>query len=522
MSGPPMRHPRSAFTALTLALAAASACDSDGSPPPRRANVVLVVVDTLRADYAEPPDSDSNRPRRVELPNLERFAADSVRFGTAFAHAPLTLPSHAALFSARTPAAAGVLVNEQAVARELPLLADWLREQGYARQAVVSLATLWPPGPGDGLDRGFARFVHGKSPISPGESVNRDLTAALDGLAGQEPFFLFAHFAEPHEPYEAHGSAVATAEVTWNGRPLQPLRTSEWAEETLDLQLAPGENRLTIRSAAAFKVRTLEFRAAGAVLPSRIEHSDLLEETREFAVAVDNPTAEPRAARLHLWLHDVPSIAEMPARYRAEAEAADRAFGVLLESLKSRGLYDDSLIVFTSDHGEALGERGVIGHVVHLHDELLHVPLMIKLPRGHAAARDLARSSRDLARLIDVVPTLLEVLGLPPLPGAEGESLLQSRERVLFAQTSAPEAPRTLLLLRDLRTKLIYDVAADSFTMYDLAADPGETTDIFPKAGAQKLAWQKQLRELGKASRPAETPSGADPAFRERLKALGY
>jgi hypothetical protein len=109
------------------------------------------------------------------------------------------------------------------------------------------------------------------------------------------------------------------------------------------------------------------------------------------------------------------------------------------------------------------------------------------------------------------------------MPGQEGISLLGDGERTLFAQTSKPEAPRTLMCLRDLRSKLVYDVAADSFTMYDLIADPGESVDIFPQAGAQKVQWQRRLREI--ASRPPTLQPGAglqDEQTRERMRSLGY
>ena len=534
MSGSTMVHPRD-LLASALACHALCACAEGPAPEsPRRPDVILVVVDTLRADYADP------RSRKAELPNLARFAEDAVLFPRAFAHAPMTLPSHASLFSSRAPTSSGVVVNDQGVALGLPLLAEWLRDHGWRNQAVVSLATLWPLGRNQGLDRGFEEFApgasppEGTSPIADAATVGREVTRALDALdsAGAgEPCFLFAHYAEPHEPYEVHGPHAdppSEAELLWNGAALATLRTSEWAERRFEVALAPGENRLEIRSAVPFKVRALEFRADGRELPATIASPGLLEETRELTAVVVAPGRSPDGspagrARLHLWLHDVPSVEQMPARYRGEAEAADRAFGELVATLRARGRYDDSLIVFTSDHGEALGERGLIGHVAHLHDELLHVPLLIKLPRGPAGERGraaLERAKLDLARLVDVAPTILDALGLPPLPGAEGESLFAPGDRVLVAATSAPEAPRTLLALRDLRTKLVFDVEAGSFTMYDLANDPGETVDVFPTTGSRKQPWQERLRVL--ASGLGRENGPVEAARRERLRALGY
>jgi arylsulfatase A-like enzyme len=503
------------IAALALALAACSEEQRGAARP--SINVLVVVVDTLRADYADPQSG------KAELPHLSAFARDAVVFPNAFSHAPMTLPAHAALFSSRTPEHSGVSTNGQSISQELPLLSEWLAKRGYASQAAVSLATLWPGALQNGLDRGFEQFDRGRAPISNANDTNHDLGSILDGLKGRDPFFVFAHYAEPHEPYEAHGSVERTAGVSWNQKLLETVLISEWSHRLHELMLEPGVNRLEVHSESPFKVRSLTFSSDGPKLAVQYEVGLRLEACKDFVASVENPTAQPLRAQMELWLHDVPSLEELPQRYRRETEAADAAFGRLIAMLKERGLYDSTLIVFTSDHGEALGEHGVVGHVVNLYDELLHVPLMIKLPREHPAFTWLGRSQRDLVRHVDVVPTLLDALSLPAMPGQEGISLLGDGERTLFAQTSKPEAPRTLMCLRDLRSKLVYDVAADSFTMYDLIADPGESVDIFPQAGAQKVQWQRRLREI--ASRPPTLQPGAglqDEQTRERMRSLGY
>lgn len=109
------------------------------------------------------------------------------------------------------------------------------------------------------------------------------------------------------------------------------------------------------------------------------------------------------------------------------------------------------------------------------------------------------------------------------MPDQEGASLRTRFERTLLAQTFQPEAPRTLFALRDPRTKLVYDVAADTFRMFDLNADPGELNDIFAKAGAQKIEWQQRLRALAAAT-PAQNAGRItlDAATQDQLKSLGY
>ncbi|HUR28527.1 MAG TPA: sulfatase [Planctomycetota bacterium] len=512
-----MFHTRASPLFAAVCVLGVACTDSGPSSGRAKVNIVLVVVDTLRADYADPAA------RKADLPNLAAFAKDAVVFPSAYTHAPMTLPAHTALFSGRTPTRTGVTNNGQPVSQEVPLLSQWLEEQGYASQAAVSLATLWPFGKNQGVDRGFEHFERGESPISNAGETQREIASLLDATKARAPFFLFAHYAEPHEPYEAHGLAQCSAEIRWDGAPLETVPTSEWAVRRHELTLENGEHRLEIRSENEFKVRSLSFKTRDGQLPIRFETGALLTPVKQFVVSVANDRGTARTADAEIWLHDVPSLDELPARYRREAEAADAAFGNLVAMLKERKLYESSLIVFTSDHGEALGEHGVVGHVVNLHDEMLHVPLMIKLPKGHEGRPWLERSQQSLVRLIDVAPTVLDALGLPPLPEQEGLSLFGSGERVLLAQTSRPEAPRTLFALRDLRTKLVYDVAADKFRMYDLTADPGEERDIFDKSGAQRSAWQAELRALGAANPSMRAgPIDMDAQTRERLKSLGY
>ena len=205
-----------------------------------------------------------------------------------------------------------------------------------------------------------------------------------------------------------------------------------------------------------------------------------------------------------LWVAEESPRNERPARYAGEVEFVDGYVGKLIAELKRRDLYDDSLLVFTSDHGEALGEHNWWGHKENLYDELLHVPLVIKPPEGDASRALLERVRLELATHIDLVPTLLEMLGLPPLPGQMGRSLLgSSSDRVLVAATHQERKPidggnqigEDLVMLRDDRFKLIYHRRQDRFEMYDLAADPAELVDVFSVFGAERVAWPEALRE---------------------------
>ena len=143
------------FSALTLALVGLPTKREEDH---RRENVLLVVVDTLRADALG----------RGITPNMDALAQDGVLFEQAFAHAPMTLPAHASLFSSLLPSESLVLTNGQAVERELPLLGNHLAARGYEALAAVSLATLWPVVAGCGVDRGFHLYDTGRRPVERG------------------------------------------------------------------------------------------------------------------------------------------------------------------------------------------------------------------------------------------------------------------------------------------------------------------------------------------------------------------
>ena len=153
----------------------------------------------------------------------------------------------------------------------------------------------------------------------------------------------------------------------------------------------------------------------------------LCEQLARFAEQKRRRIANGDASRefeVKLWLADYPLLEDVPRRYFREVEYVDRYLGELLRTLKSADLYDSSLIVFTSDHGEALGERGWAGHVETLFDELVHVPLIVKPPRGYPDGDDLRERVRSLVRHVDVVPTVR--VSIPTIGRGGGSSSTSS------------------------------------------------------------------------------------------------
>jgi len=483
-------------------------------PSPRR-SLILIVADTLRADGA--------------TPNIDRLAAAGASFERTFTHAPITLPAHVALFSSRPCHETGVITNGQAVPADLPLLAEHLRRIGWRTWAVTSLGSMRTGDPTVGLGRGFERYERaGDAFIDPGNVVNDQLAKLLDGIDGSEPFFLFAHFSDPHEPYNDHEGSE-TAEILVDGESRATVSTSNMTTWTRRLQLAPGGHVLEIEGQSELRLRTLTLRCGGQPLEPRFVEGRLKVPGGRIEVHFEVPEGATAPVELRLWISDHPRRKETRRRYGSEVRYVDAEIGVLLDELRARDLFDESLIVLTSDHGESLGERRFIGHVRSLHDELLHVPLVVKPPAGSPHVAALRARADDLVALIDVVPTVLELLELPALPGQRGHSLLgDERRSFVISETFLPRSLEEdvmaidLLSIRDRTHKLVYRVDEQRFELFDLEADPGELTDVFAQLDASRASWPDMLRTIFKASQTRLTKATLDEATLETLEALGY
>lgn len=517
-------HPLLALLALLALGACGRSGDGGAASEPRpgvplRTSLVLIVVDTLRADAVFDPEE------RYETPHLDRLAREGVPFARAFSAAPMTLPAHMSLFSSRPVHETGVLTNGQDVPVDLPLLAEWLAEHGYDTRAVLSMATLGVLNGTRSPARGFAVYEMGPEELDPAESTFARLRASLAARDPARPLFLFAHFSDPHEPYEAHGTRERRVELTMAGAPVAELLASDMQVWRGDVTLGPGRTEFLLRPrerGLRFVVRSFECLEDGRRL--EVERPDRWKPAKEARIAVERGDRPSASCELRVWVADVPSWAENRRRYALEVAHADRYVGELLAELERLGLYRDTLVVFTSDHGESLGEHGHFGHVENLSDGLIRVPLIVKLPAGDPREPALRAAAAGLVSHIDLVPTVLEALGLPPLPGQRGRSLFAPHPAVHVAQTSRPEARRTQLAFRDERFKMVYFPDEERFELYDLVADPGELCDVFAARQGERPSWPALLREAHQGMRaPASDLPEAERARREELlKALGY
>jgi choline-sulfatase len=391
-----------------------------GFAPSPGAPVVLVSVDTLRADHLPAWGY-----RGVATPALDALGADSIRFENAYTHCPLTLPAHVSLLTGLLPPESGIRSNigYRLDAGRHPTLATLLAARGYATGAAVSAYVLRRT---TGLDAGFdfydevttAAGVRTAGEVQrPGPDTVRAALAWLRGVHGR-PFFLFVHLYEPHTPY------------------------------------APPE-------------------------PYRSRYG---------------------------------------ASYDGEIAAADAAVGTLVAGLRDLGLYDRSLIVFVSDHGEGLGDHGEAEHGILLYREALHVPLLLKLP---GSARRGESESAPVG-LRDVLPTVLAVLGLAPPAGARGRNLLDpapTRAAAVYSETYYPRIHLGWSELRSLMDSRHHYIEGPRPELYDVVPDPAERHDRIAEEGTVARALSAALE---KESGDFALPAPATGEERERLASLGY
>ena len=334
---------------------------AEGTPnaaPYAGCNVVLISIDTLRADAVS---WQGGEPGLTEA--FSTLADDAVVFTHARAQAPQTAPSHMSLFTSVLPSVHGVQNVQhgtdpatgvrrpliQAAPLEIPTLAEVLHGAGYATLGLTDGGNLNPP---HGFDRGFDDYTY---QLTGAAAQAEEATARLTQLrAADRPFFLFVHTYEVHAPYVA---------------PQEYL--DRWAPADYD---GPMRERVE-------EVAKLPFQEAFGAMKSLFWR--------------DKETfGEPESR----YLHGV---------YRAGVEHTDDLFAGFLAQLRASGTLDDSIVIMLSDHGEEFFEHGEWQHD-QLYEECLRVPLLVHLPDGRGAGR---RIDTPVA-LIDVMPSLLELLGV--------------------------------------------------------------------------------------------------------------
>ena len=216
--------------------------------------------------------------------------------------------------------------------------------------------------------------------------------------------------------------------------------------------------------------------------------------------------------------------------YHGEVAANDDAFGRLLAHLHDRNLYDEMVIVFTSDHGEEFWEHGERGHGRTLYEESIRIPLVIRHSGSMAGGQRVDRAVQS----VDITPTLLTLVGLPIPSPMDGQPIVTTATETTAVFSRLLHDNQNLAAIRDYPWKLIWDHATDEKLLFNLAEDPGEKTPVTNRHenlaeqlahrlfqhAAENLARRESLTESAGPESVSEEPIPDD--VRETLKALGY
>ncbi len=466
-----------------LAVALTAGCGGEASSESSAPNVVIFLIDTLRADrmgvygYEHPT-----------TPFLDELArTECVVFEDASSPAPWTLPSVVSMMTSTFLPEHGVSTDSRRLPEGVPTLATHLKRAGYSTGSIYHNPYA---GPLSGLERDFDLCIQSTDEV--GFNHVRDwLDADPD-----PPFYLYLHNAVPHDPYDPPERLLS----------LYGEVSSDRRKEVEDLQRR--YRKLTRQN----NVRRFD----GTKPDNSIEQTELLAEMRALQ-------------------------SEIEALYDGEVHHADEYIRRVVEELKKDGVWDNTLFIVLSDHGEELGEHGGFEHDQSLYEELVRVPFVVHFPRGaHAGTRVEAPVS-----LVDLLPTVLDAVGLEVPRNSVGHSLLPLLDdptaplanqmrvvsyRLNLKKLYTPwkeERGDENVVVREGSWKAIWNVDLDRIELFDLASDPGEENDL---AGSEQERAQR-MREFARSQRETfltraleSTPDAADlaPEVRERLQDLGY
>ena len=515
------------FPRLVLLLALlAAACDPRPEPsaatPNRRApNVVLVTIETLRADHV----GSYGYPRNT-TPNLDRLAAEGARFATTIAQAPFTLPSVTSLMTGRTPPHHGVRNHPATLAPEIETLAERFQEAGYQTAAMTRHTWLRRK---SGLDQGFDAYHNNKFAAGlDARSLSLAATDWLEKRDPEKPFFLWLHFLDPHLPYTpAYPYAVLFHEAHGADERVEHLRAM-MAVERESYEPTPYAD---ISGGPYYDL----------VFPYYPQNPILLD------------LAFWRRSRGSIFFdkgsYQEDDVREVRDLYDGAVAYTDDNLARILKTLAELELETSTIVAVTADHGEAFGEHGLsFTHDFTLYDEVLRVPLVVRYPGVIEPGTEIDQQ----VRLMDLGPTLLELAELEPFEGVEATSLAPLLEggSVPFLNAFAESAPKRRMFLeqeriyfegirgkwRSLRTerwKLIKipHPDGDRYELYDIVIDPKESRNLYNELPGEALKLVPVLRAWveGDPARDADTSAaeedeleGLDPAAIEQLKALGY
>lgn len=448
-------------------------------------NVLLIVLDAVRKNHLS-----CYGHRRKTTPNLDEFATEAKKYESAVAAAPWTPPSHASLFTGKYPSQHRVTGFNPHLDSDHETVAELLANEGYT---TFGFSNSHHTSAERGFDRGFG-FYHDILELPRVRGRMYELSRAYIRFVwkyfvqnydvsyfqlrklveyiedSSEPFFGFINLNSAHSPYDPPEPWASELEDGYNDWDKVSMETAQALADDGGYQFMMGE---------------LDAKEIDWELVRR-------------------------------W-------------YDGEIRYMDYLLKELFTELKDRGMYEESLIIVTSDHGEHFGEHGLAYHQFSLYEQLLAVPLLMKWPQSTQAS-----TSEELVSLVDITPTILDAAGVGVPESMRGRSVRSGQEpNAVFAEYAGPYPPlrerlekygdafdgydRGLQAVRTSERKLIRSTSGES-TLYRISEDAEVKVDEPTRKEKLGKVLTDQLNELPRGGEVGEP----DDHIKNRLKKLGY
>lgn len=488
------------------------------STPGTTPNIILITMDTVRADHLS-----CYGYQRLTTPNVDQLAREGVLYKNAYSTTSWTLPSHASIFTGRYPSKHGAhynpnfkniaeatyeqkqgftfddLINQSIfkLSEGNITLAKIFSERGYRTAGIIGglyASSIF------GLAQGFDyyndnfynvekdasfyvlyRAVELIFPLKDvivqyGYSSLKRLGSHLNKVAFEwleenykQPFFLFINYFDAHQPY------------------LTPPPYDKYFQKTPKNIILKHSSPLDLNYSNAL------YRLINEVISGNYH---LTPQERDLLIS----------------------------QYDDEIRYLDHCLGLLFERLKALNVYDNTLIIVVSDHGEAFGEHDVLTHSRTLYEELLRIPMILKYPSNNPQRGIIEKQ----VSLVDLFPTILAFLDFPIPSGIDGEILSHSDHPIIAEWHMQWFDPNKYL--RDLKTiyqgKEKYIWASNAqHELYDLEQDPGETINLFKKFPQRAQRMEQTLKQWLSSFKPmaaSDSKIKLNESDIERLRALGY
>jgi arylsulfatase len=443
--------------ALNRGKATAEPDNDSQMPATEKSNVILIIMDTTRVDHLSCYGYE-----RKTTPHIDEFAKESVLYARAYSTASWTLPSAASILTGLYPGAHGVHRTEKSdiifpankLSEDNITLAEILAQSGYETAGIISAVFL---GREYGLHQGFNYFddtvnaylvalsafrplsflnlfipivdylcANGLYDSRIADQINTSAFSWLDQKKKKAPFFLLIHYFDPHDPYLPEELGISKNAIPEQIRKKHANRTVNYTD---------------LESSIIYSVQ----RGKKPLLPE------------EKALLVDN--------------------------YDREINLLDKKIGQLLNKLKEKNIFDNSLIIITADHGEAFGEHDLMLHGVMLYEDNIHVPLLIKYP----FAEKRKKIVNEPVSLTGLVPTILSYAKIPVPKTIQGSPFYDLASQKIIAQNFKDPSwgrseefkrfDQNLISLIEGDFKIIKSMGGSN-QLYNIKTDPQEQNNL--------------------------------------------